>query len=218
MQLQRPVSHLSWSPDGGLKLAVTYCNTDFQKAAAGLSLNSYVWETENPNQPLYTLSPTSPAVRFEYHQKDPNILLSGQLNGQCCAWDTRASERAVATTPREVCHRESVNSVLWINSKTGTEFFSGGADGQVVWWDTRKLNERLDVLYMDPEKSDEQFLERSYGVSLLEYETTIPTRFMVGTEQGMLFVCNRKGKTPLEKITLRVSSVPSLGPVSEFIM
>ena len=100
--------------------------------------------------------------------------------------------------------QESVNSVLWINSKSGTELFSGGADGQVIWWDTRKLNERLDILLMDPEKSDEQVLDRCYGISILEYETTIPTRFMVGTEQGMLFSCNRKGKTPLEKITMRV--------------
>ena len=100
--------------------------------------------------------------------------------------------------------QESVNSVLWINSKSGTEFFSGGADGQVIWCDTRKLNERMDILLMDPEKSDEQMLDRCYGVSILEYETTIPTRFMVGTEQGMLFSCNRKGKTPLEKITMRV--------------
>lgn len=58
---------------------------------------------------------------------------------------------------------------------------------------------------MDPEKSDEQVLERSFGISVLEYETTIPTRFMVGSEQGMLFFCNRKGKSPIEKIPLRVS-------------
>lgn len=169
-----------------------------------MSFNSYVYETENPNQPLYTLSPTSPSICFEYHQKDPNLLVSGQQNGQCCAWDTRVGAKCIAFTPREVCHRESVNSVLWINSKTGSEFFSGGADGQVVWWDTRKLDEKVDVLYMDPNKSEEVLMERSYGISLLEYETTIPTRFMVGTEQGMLFFCNRKGKTPSEKIALRV--------------
>lgn len=201
---QRPISHLSWSPDGGFKLAITYCNTDFQKGNWGFSLDSYIWETENPNQPLYKLSPTSPSNCIEYHQRDVNILVSGQSNGQCCAWDTRAGSQPVGSTPREVCHRESVNSVLWINSKSGSEFFSGGSDGQVIWWDSRKLTERLDVLYMDPEKSDEQILERSYGVSVLEYETTIPTRFMVGSEQGMLFFCNRKGKSPMEKITLRV--------------
>jgi dynein intermediate chain 2, axonemal len=197
---------LSWSPDGGYKIAITYCDTNFRSSTRHLSTNSYIWETENPNQPLHKLTSLSPSICIEYQQKekDINVLVSGQLNGQCCAWDVRAGCEPVSCTPREICHRESANRVLWINSKTGTEFFSGGADGQVIWWDMRKLNERLDFLYMDPEKSDEQVLERSYGVSVLEYETTIPTRFMVGSEQGMLFFCNRKGKTPLEKITLRV--------------
>lgn len=195
---------MSWSPDGGSKIAITYCNLDFQKNTPNLSPNSYIWETENPNQPLLALTPSSSAICLEYNQKDPNSLISGQFNGQVSAWDTRTGSEPTMSTPKEVCHRESVNSVLWINSKSGTEFFSGGADGQVIWWDTRKLNERMDILLMDPEKCDEQLLDRCYGVSVLEYETTIPTRFMVGTEQGMLFSCNRKGKTPLEKITMRV--------------
>lgn len=71
-------------------------------------------------------------------------------------------------------------------------------------WDTRKLNEPLEKLLMDPIKTDEQELARSYGVSVLEYETTMPTKFMCGTDMGMLFVCNRKGKTPMEKINIRV--------------
>lgn len=199
------MSHLSWSPDGGSKLAITYCDLDFQKRVSSLSPVSYIWETENPNQPLMALTPKTPSICVEYNQKDGHFLASGQVNGQCLAFDTRAGSDPVFFTPKEICHRESVSSVIWINSKTNTELFSGGADGQVIWWDTRKMSERLDELYMDPEKTDEQVLDRSYGISVLEYETSIPTRFMVGTEQGLLFSCNRKGKTPTEKISLRVS-------------
>lgn len=47
-------------------------------------------------------------------------------------------------------------------------------------------------------------MARSYGVTVLEYETTMPTKFMCGTDVGMVFVCNRKGKTPVEKINFRV--------------
>lgn len=204
---QRPISHLSWSPDGGFKIAITYCDSSFSSASRQLYTNSssYIWETENPNQPLYKLTSSSPSICVEYNHKDINALVGGQLNGQCCAWDVRVGQMPVSTTPREFCHRESANRVLWINSKTGTEFFSGGADGQVIWWDTRWLNRSLESLYMDPEKSEVLDIKRSHGVAVLEYEHTIPTRFMVGSEQGMLFFCNRKGKTPSEKITLRVS-------------
>lgn len=202
---QRPISHLSWSPDGGFKIAITYCDTSFNSTTRQLSANSYIWETENPNQHLHTLSSKSPSICVEYQHKESHFLVSGLLNGQCCAWDVRASEEPIASTPREHSHRERANRVLWINSKHHTEFFSGGADGQVIWWDIRNLNKSIETLRMDPEKSDDQILERSHGVSVLEYEHTIPTRFMVGSEQGMLFQCNRKGKTPMEKITLRVS-------------
>lgn len=64
---------------------------------------------------------------------------------------------------------------------------------------------------MDPVKTDEQDLTRSYGCSVLEYETTMPTKFMVGTDVGMVFACNRKGKSPIEKIPVRIDC--HLGPV-----
>lgn len=88
---------------------------------------------ENPNTPLMNLKPPSPSVCLEYNQKDPNSLISGMYNGQIAAWDTRIEKDPVAITEREVCHRESVNAVSWINSKSGTEFFSGSSDGQVIW-------------------------------------------------------------------------------------
>lgn len=74
-------------------------------------------------------------------------------------------------------------------------------------WDTRKLNEPLDKLLIDPIKTDDQLVSRSYGVTVLEYETTMPTKFMCGTDVGMVFVCNRKGKSPMEKINFRVCSI-----------
>lgn len=76
-------------------------------------------------------------------------------------------------------------------------------------WDTRKLNEPLDKLLIDPIKTDDQLVSRSYGVTVLEYETTMPTKFMCGTDVGMVFVCNRKGKSPMEKINFRVCSIPN---------
>ena len=48
------------------------------------------------------------------------------------------------------------------------------------------------------------------GVSL-EYEPTMPTKFMVGTEQGSVLSCNRKAKSPSEKIVCSFSQ--HYGPV-----
>lgn len=48
------------------------------------------------------------------------------------------------------------------------------------------------------------------GVSL-EFEPTMPTKFMVGTEQGSVLSCNRKAKSPSEKIVCSFSQ--HYGPV-----
>lgn len=56
-----------------------------------------------------------------------------------------------------------------------------------------------------------QIIEKAMGACCLEYESSIPTRFMVGTENGVVISCNRKGKSPGEKMALRFNA--HLGPV-----
>lgn len=43
-KVKRPVTHLSWSPDGGTRLAVSHCNLEFQRRSPDLSTFSYIWE------------------------------------------------------------------------------------------------------------------------------------------------------------------------------
>jgi dynein intermediate chain 2 len=43
-KVKRPVTHLSWSPDGGTRLAVSYCNLEFQRTPHDHTTFSYIWE------------------------------------------------------------------------------------------------------------------------------------------------------------------------------
>jgi len=112
-----------------------------------------------------------------------------------------------------VSHIEPVYKTMWISSKTASEFFTASTDGTVLWWDIRKFTNPLERLVVDPKIKDddgstdkkktakwEPCLERAQGASCLEYEPTIPTKFMVGTEQGNVFACNRKAKSTSERI------------------
>ncbi|VDQ06800.1 unnamed protein product [Trichobilharzia regenti] len=124
-------------------------------------------------------------------------------------WDRRRGSNPVEVSPIEHSHRDPAWKVIWIQSKTGTECFSTGTDGQVFWWDVRKMSEPMEFLYLDPTKK--QDFSCAQGAYVLEYESTIPTKFMAGTEQGIIISCNRKGKTPAEKI---VAAYPGhIGPV-----
>ncbi|PSN32085.1 Dynein intermediate chain 3 [Blattella germanica] len=148
---KRPVTHLSWSPDGGTRLAVTHCYLEFQRTPPDVSNTSFIWEVENPNKPQLALKPQVPIVCLEYNPKDPNSLVSGMHSGQVACWDVRRG-----STP-------------------------------------------VDISVLEPRSSS------------LEYEGTIPTRFMVGTENGCVISCNRKGKTPGEKLVSKYTA--HVGPV-----
>lgn len=54
-------------------------------------------------------------------------------DGRVACWDTRKGSEPVEMSPLEPSHRDPVHKVLWMNSKSGTEFFSASSDGQVKY-------------------------------------------------------------------------------------
>jgi dynein intermediate chain 2, axonemal len=196
--IKRTATHICWLPDGPHKVAVAYCNTEFQSSPPNTSNDSYIWDVTNPNKPDMVLKPVSPLVCIEYNPKDSHVIAGGFYNGQIGIWDARKGSQPVDTTIVEHSHRDPAWKVIWIQSKTGTELFSTSTDGQVLWWDTRKLSEPTEVLYLDPTRK--QDFASAQGAYSLEYEPTIPTKFMAGLEQGGIMSCNRKGKTAADKI------------------
>ncbi|KAM6377237.1 LOW QUALITY PROTEIN: kinesin-like protein KIF19 [Pluvialis apricaria] len=205
---KRTATHLSWHPDTCKKLAVAYSSLEFQQNMKDMSFDSYIWDLENPNKPELVLKPSSPLVSLEYNPKDSHVLVGGCYNGQMAYWDTRKGGLPVEVSTVEVSHRDPVYGAIWLQSKTGTECFSASTDGQVLWWDIRKLSEPTESLVLDITRQG--LLENALGAVALEFEPTMPTKFMVGTEQGIVIACNRKAKTPPEKIT---SNSGHIGPV-----
>lgn len=74
-----------------------------------------------------------PLVCLEYNLKDTNSLVGGMLNGQVSVWDARKGHDPVEISVIEESHRDPVRSIMWINSKSGSEFFSGSSDGTCMW-------------------------------------------------------------------------------------
>uniref|UniRef100_A0A336MML7 CSON003941 protein n=1 Tax=Culicoides sonorensis TaxID=179676 RepID=A0A336MML7_CULSO len=192
------VKHISWSADQGSKISAAHM------MKGSHTTDSFVWDVENPIDPVATFKPPATILCLEFSARDSSLLCSGLQSGQVACWDIRVGSEAVALSSLEVSHQMSCNDVLWMNTKIDTNFFSGGSDGKILWWDMRNLNNPFDVLLTDPIKTDEQDLSRALGVSVLEYEPSMPTRFMAGTENGLIFSCNRKGKTPIEKINYKL--------------
>lgn len=204
--IKRAASCVSWYPDDNHKIAVAYSVLQFQKMPANMSMDSYIWDIENPNTVDQTLIPSSPLVTLKYNPKDPHILIGGSYNGLLAYWDIRKGPYPVDTSLIEKSHNDPVFGLSWIQSKSGSEFFSVSTDGKCLWWDIRKMSEPTECLLIDAEKNG-----KIVGGTSLDFESTMPTKFMIGTETGNILICNRKGKTAAEKI---VHNYPGhLGPI-----
>ncbi|XP_023418650.1 dynein axonemal intermediate chain 2 isoform X3 [Cavia porcellus] len=174
-EIRRTATHLSWHPDGNRKLAVAYSCLDFQRAPVGMSHESYIWDLENPNRPEMALKPSSPLVTLEYNPKDSHVILGGCYNGQIACWDTRKGSLVAELSTIEFSHRDPVYGSIWLQSKTGTECFSASTDGQVMWWDIRKISEPTEVVILDITKKEQ--LESALGAISLEFEPTLRNPF-----------------------------------------
>ncbi|XP_049814066.1 dynein intermediate chain 3, ciliary-like [Schistocerca nitens] len=206
---ERPINHISWAPEGSL-MAVSHCNMSFGALLKNTDTTSYIWDVVNPDTPFRKMSSSRAVTCMEFNPKDPHTLMSGLATGEVGVWDIRDGAALTLHSTLLYSHRAPVALVQVIHSKTGNEFFSTSYDGQVLWWDMRTLSEPTEKLILDPEKG-EQDISRASGASFLEYEPTIPTQFMVGTQMGEVIACNRKMKTPAEMIVAKYAA--HKGPV-----
>ena len=194
--IKRTATCISWFPDGAKKVAVSYAILQFQRQPEGMSLLSYVWDVHNPNFPDMDLVPASPLCCIEYNPKDTHVMIGGCYNGLLQYWDDRKGSAAQESSPIEKSHRDPVYDVAWLQSKTGTECATVSTDGQLLFWDTRKLGEPLEGMPL------QQGTEGATmgGVTLSYDPAAGPTNFLVGTEQGTVLLCKRKSKSPADRI------------------
>jgi dynein intermediate chain 2 len=193
VNFKRNISSISWHPDGARKIAVAHAVLQFQRAPPNMCRHSYIWNLDKPNKPEMVLKPISPLVCLEYNPKDSHILVGGCYNGLIGFWDTRKGSQPVEMSSIDHSHQDPVYKVRFLSSKSGTECFSTSTDGRVLWWDLRKISEPTDSLTLE-------WNGRKLGGMSLDYEPTMPTKFMVGTDQRNVLLCNRKAKNPNERI------------------
>ena len=197
-EIKRGASYISWNPDvENRKCAVAYSILGFQKQPEGMHLSSYIWDVNAPNEPDFELRGPSQLCCVNYNPKDTNVLSGGMYNGQVGYWDVRKGHTPVDTSPIEKSHRDPCYDMDWLQSKTGTECFSVSTDGMVFWWDTRRLGEPVEELRLVEKSNPDVVL----GAVSVEYESIAgPTKFMIGTEQGTVLMCNRKAKNPADRV------------------
>lgn len=198
---QRPISCIDWTLEDNPKLVVAYCDREFPALRPKNKRKTcYFWDIENSDNPVQSFVPPSALWQVACTPAHPAIVLGGLDDGRCCAFDVRVQEEPVQICPVHLAHREPINSLLFLASRLNNEFFTGSSDGSVRFWDVRNLSEPTEILVMAVRLGigQEANMTNSQAVSCLQYERQIPTKFLCGTDTGLVINVNRKGKTPSE--------------------
>ena len=192
----RSASKISFHPESPHKLAVAYAVTAFQaRQTAGVDIcSSYIWDIAAPNHPDATLLPSSPLTTLAYNPRSPDHVVGGSYSGLLSFFDLRKGGSSVETSAVERSHHDPIYDVSWVQSRTGNECCSISTDGQLLWWDIRKLRKGYaDSMWLEGEGGVR------YGGMSLDYKSDAgATRFLVGTEQGVAMLCDRKAKKDSE--------------------
>lgn len=201
---KRTASCISWYPNDFSRLAVSYCPPQEEKKSDNQidNLNSYIWNIMNPNQPEMTLSPSSPLTCLAYNSKDISCLVSGALNGTIFFFDTRRGSFSVDYSHMHNSHRDPVYDVKWVQSKQNTECVSISIDGLILVWDVRNLGQPIEKYTLkQKEGTSTSGNSTVLGAISMEYDTSYSTsKFLIGTEQGVIVSWNRKSKKKTEKM------------------
>eukprot|EP00903_Cladosiphon_okamuranus_P016093 g14855.t1 len=199
--IKRTATSINWHPDGPTKIAVSYSILNFQDPRfmnARMPVQSYVWDTMNPNTPDVALTPPSPLCCLRFNPKSTDNLVGGSYNGLINFFDLRKPGATIGqavpleTSVIEKSHHDPVYDVFWISSKTGNQCASVSTDGQMMWWDTRRLGEPTDTLQL---ATDSKGGGMVLGGSSMEYNQEAgPTKYLVGTEQGIVLQVNLRNR------------------------
>ena len=216
MGVQRAVHALSWSLDGSGRIVAAFSPADGQNNSTASGLCS-LFDAASPTTPLAAFSSTSPVLCLAHNFRDHSLLGAGQRNGQFALFDVRQGSDPVGVTDPRQSHSDCLTSLAWTQSKTGTEFMTAGLDGNVIFWDSRRLNERVETLPLRERSSNSAGNTSNiattqqpaattegpcYAATCLEYSIAAgPAKFMVGTSSGAILSGNRRAKTPADRIT-----------------
>mmetsp|Transcript_88772 Transcript_88772/g.250040 ORF Transcript_88772/g.250040 Transcript_88772/m.250040 type:complete len:571 (-) Transcript_88772:220-1932(-) len=193
---KRSVTKIGWHPEGvPTKIVCSYSNLRFQRMTDEMPMASFIWDISERNVPLTELRTNSPLICCQYNHKNSDFLVGGCYNGILNYYDLRKGPTPLGKSNVDVSHYDPVYDVVWLQSKIGTECASVSSDGRLLFWDVRKLSEFVDECQLTDGGRDPKVLG---GVSLEWMQEAGPTKYLIGTEHGIILSCMKKPKKPVE--------------------
>jgi len=214
-ELKRTAAKIAWQPGSNSRIGVAYAVMNFQDkrfSAERLSLDSYIWDITQPNSPERCIHPPSPLCCMAFNNKQHDTIAGGSYNGLASVYDLRREQPLVAQSEISTSHHDPIYDAYWISSKTGSQFTTISTDGQLLFWDAKNLSKPVDTVLLSSGDSGALL-----AGSALEYNSEAgSTKYLVGTEQGVVVAYNSKQKRVNHGLTVYDTSLLSKhhGPIT----
>ena len=193
-----------------------------------------VWDIEKPNAPLNVIRHTSEIVTVAFNNKHSHILGVGCANGTAGVYDLDEN-KWIGFTKVENSHTEPISDFVWLKSKNSNEFVTSSTDGSVIWWEIKdkdclvslkgiQLPVEIDLqtdkplFLVNTDKimvdGEEKEITKEYGGTRIDNSTDAgAAKFLLATEQGTIFIVNKKKTEGEIGQKLGLTSGRHLGPI-----
>lgn len=202
-EFNRPVTCVAWTHETNSKLVAAYSHKiNMPEIDNNTPTDCYIWDVSRQTEPIHTLKPDFSCWQLACSPVDPELLVAGLENGTVAVFDIREGVNCLLSSSVYNSHRGAITSLIYVHSRTHTEFLTGSPDGQCLLWDLRDLTSPLDCLPISIKLSygQEPNLGNAEGVSSLSFDSSLPTRYLCGTESGIVINVNRIGREHSEKV------------------
>ena len=148
-----------------------------------------LWNSHLHSRAEYVFHAQSDILTAKFSPFHPNLVFGACYSGQVLLWDTRANATAVQRTGLSGSgHTHPVYSMSVVGTQNAHNIFTSSTDGVCCSWSVDMLSQPQEYLELStPPPSRTEDL----SPTCMSFAQSDPTHFLVGTEEGVIYPCNR---------------------------
>ncbi|KMZ78585.1 dynein-associated protein [Plasmodium vivax India VII] len=140
----RYVTSIKWSTDSSYNLAISYCVRNYKQILNDSPKNCLLYKLNEINSPYQILFSKSFIKCLRFNHKNSDLLLAGSYDGTVNLWDLRKKNTLCESSSIQASHKNIVQDVIWLQTKTNNHCLSVSNDGLCLLWDIRNFTEHIE--------------------------------------------------------------------------
>lgn len=191
LSVGRAVTDLDWSPKFPELIASSHtAKRSDMNAPKGLV---QIWNLNaNRSLPEYIFTSSSDVLSVRFSSFEPNLIFGTSYNGQILTWDMRSPGAPILSSPMNGNgHSHPVYSIEMTGTQNAHNLVTASTDGTVCTWTPDMLEtpqDKLTLVAPTATRNDD------LAPTKLAISPRDSSRFVVGTEEGVIYQCSRFGQ------------------------